>query len=276
MILHSVVTAHKSRSESFYLVPIGDIHLGSKGCHVRRLKEVIEWVRQEPNAYAVGMGDYIEAIKPQDKRFDSKSVDPRYLQDLENATDLAVEDLGEMLHPIRHKLVGLLTGNHEEKVRLRDRDDPQRRLCRALRVKDLGYDALIRWTFRRGGGSKEPAKTIFVAASHGTIAGRSLSGCVGRMERVGSQVEADLYLFGHGHQLIWFQTTRVSGNDSGELHLGERLKSFAMTGTFRKTYEEGTRDYGEKAHYPAALLGSPKLTVRPWARPERLVSWDVL
>jgi hypothetical protein len=243
---------------------------------VRRLREVVAWIASEPRAYVVGMGDYLEAIKVHDKRFDSKSVDPKYLSDLENATDMALEDLLEILSPIKGKVLGLLTGNHEEKVRLRDRDDPQRRLCRALDVPDLGYDCLIRWTFKRGSGSADPGRVVFVSASHGTIAGRSVGSCVSRMEKVAGNVEADLYLFGHGHQLIWFQTARVEAPSSGDLHLGERLKSFAMTGTFRKTYQEGTRDYGEKAHYPAALLGSPKLTVRPWARPERLVSWDVL
>lgn len=278
MILHEIRTEHRGRSNTFSLVPLGDIHFGSRGCHVRKLKKAIEWIRANPTSYWVGMGDYFEAVKHNDKRFDPESIAPKYAARPDRMTDMAVEDLCDMLHPIRSQCIGLLTGNHEEKVRLRDGHDLHYRLTHRLGAKDLGYDALLRWTFARRAdrGGNHPSRVLWVFASHGSIAGRSDGGIVTRMGNLCMNVDADLYLLGHGHRTIWFQKTTLRAPQSGAMHLEGRVRSFAMTGTYRRTYTEGTRDYGEKAHFPPSQIGSPKLTIRPWAEPERLVSWDIL
>src|SRR5205814_587939 len=117
------------------------------------------------------------------------------------------EDLRDLFDPIRSQCIGLLTGNHEETLRLRQSQDIHGALCLALRVPNLGYDALLRWTFRRGLARKSHKKgnggtVMKILASHSTVASRTNGGKLNRMEQVSNLWEGvDLFLFGHGHSL---------------------------------------------------------------------------
>src|SRR3989304_2584956 len=266
MILHSLTSRHESRSDEFYFVAIGDIHIGSKGCDVERLRKTVEWVRSCKNCLWIGMGDYSESIKVSDRRFDPRSLDPRYRSHLDDLTGMCVNDLNYILSPIKDKCVGLLTGNHEEKLRLRDWEDVHGRFCTLMGAKDLGHDALLRWIFsRRKDGKCSSKKVLHVFASHSTISGRNEGSKINRMMNVAGNIEADLYLFGHGHSLLRTQTVTLYDPARGRMKLKEHRKAFAQTGTFRKTYVEGTHDYSEKGHFRPADLGACAVRVRPWS-----------
>jgi hypothetical protein len=265
------VTEHKSRSDTFTLYPIGDIHLGAKGCEVDTLRATIEKVRADRNARWCGMGDYAEHIVPSDKRFDQRSVDPRYGNDLHDIPGACVRDLIEMFRPIRDKCLGLITGNHEETLRLRDGHNVQAALVYGLGAKDLGYDAIIRWTFRRNAGTyqKAVARTIKILISHGTIAGRKDGGKINRMADVASNFNVDLALFGHGHSKIMSERIELDVPDQGEMRLIERRKTSVMCGTYRRSHTVGTLDYGEKGGFAPVAIGSPRILIHPHAKNSR-------
>lgn len=273
MILHEVIAEHSSRSDTFRLYPIGDIHLGAAACDVDALRSTVDHIAADPSARWIGMGDYAECINLQDKRFDLKSVDKKYLPRLDDIANACFEDLAEMFGPIREKCLGLLVGNHEETLRLKHSQDVHGALCLRLGLKNLGYDSLIRWTFRRKvSGSKCPSSQLTIFASHGTIAGRRDGSKLNRIEDLHRNFDADMYLVGHGHSQIVGRSVQLSVPDSGELKLKERLRLSMMTGTWRKNYQEGTRDYGEKAHFSPPVIGCPIVTIRPWSDPRNRLS----
>jgi hypothetical protein len=262
-----VVTEHKSRSDEFLLYPIGDIHYGARGCEVDTLKRTIEEVRSKPNAYWLGMGDYSEAVTVADKRFDFRSVDPKLIPYLDDITGKCTRDLVALFEPIKHKSLGLLTGNHDDKLRLRDSNDVHGALCVALGAKNLGYTSILRWTFRRGKGG--PSSVVKMYVSHGTIASRRPGAKINRMEDVARQFDVDLSLFGHGHSKLVSEWVELGVPDSGAMRLIERVKPVVMSGTFRRCHTLGTLDYAEKGGYPPSPIGCPKITIRPWAEPRR-------
>jgi len=219
------------------------------------------------------MGDFAECINIQDKRFDLKSVDKKYLPRLDDIANACFEDLANLFDPIKEKCLGLLVGNHEETLRLRHSQDVHGALCLRLGLKNLGYDSLIRWTFRRKtGGGHPPASQLSIFASHGTIAGRRDGAKLNRIEDLHRNFDADIYLVGHGHSQIVGRSVQLSVPDSGEMKLKERLRLSMMTGTFRKSYEEGTRDYSEKSHFAPPVIGCPVITIHPWAAPRERLS----
>ena len=115
---YTIKRKHKNETECFTLVPIGDIHLGAAGCAVQRLNETIDFIASEPSVYWVGMGDYIDAINPSDKRFDPTSIDPSYnIKNLSQLITTQINDLKSMFRPIKDKCIGLLAGNHEDHIR---------------------------------------------------------------------------------------------------------------------------------------------------------------
>ena len=267
MILHELTTRHSSRSDEFVLYPLGDIHLGARACDTEALRDTIDEIKKTDRALWVGMGDYAECISLSDKRFDPKSIDPRFLPRLDDLANACFEELHKLLEPIKDKCVCLLTGNHEETARLRYSQDVHGALCLRLGVKNLGYDSMIRWQFRRGKGG--PVATIIVFASHGTIAGRKQGGKLNRMMDVATNFDADLYLWGHGHTQVAGRRVEIGLAPGGKLHLQERLKLGLMTGTYRRTYQEGTLDYSEKFAHDPSPIGTPRVVIRPWAVPRR-------
>ena len=60
-----------SRTNTIEIYPIGDIHLGARNCAEKPLRKQVREIAQNPNAFVIGTGDWLDAIKPQDtKRFD--------------------------------------------------------------------------------------------------------------------------------------------------------------------------------------------------------------
>jgi len=263
VFLADVVTEQGSRSDEVVLIPIGDIHLGARACDTDALKATIEEVKRTPNAFWLGMGDYSESITISDKRFDLRSVEPTLRSKLDDLPNACLQQLVGLFSPIKDKCLGLLVGNHEETLRLRQSQDIHSALCVALSAKNLGYDALIRWKFRRG----RATSTLMVFASHSTIAGRKDGAKVNRMMDVTRNFDADLYLFGHGHSQIASRSVELSVPESGQLKLKERLRIALMTGTYRKTYQQETLDYSEKMGCSPTPIGSPRILIRPWAGP---------
>lgn len=270
MFLSEVVTYHDSRSDEFALFPIGDIHIGARGVDTDALRDTIARVVKDDGARWIGMGDYAECINLSDKRFDVKSVHPKFLPRLDDLPNACFEELGELFGPIKDRCVGLLTGNHEETLRLRQSQDIHGALCLKLGAANLGYDSLIRWKFVRRGVTRKsrPASTVVkIFASHSTIASRRDGGKLNRMLDMSTVFDARLLLFGHGHSGLVGQRIMLGVPDSGALRLVERPQTVVMTGSYRKGYTEGTLDYAEKAGYAPTPLGSPKITLRPWAKP---------
>ena len=54
----------KTPNAEYIIRPIGDIHIGNVNCDIKKLDEVIEYLRKTPNCLCIGMGDYIENIMP--------------------------------------------------------------------------------------------------------------------------------------------------------------------------------------------------------------------
>lgn len=91
----------------------GDLHIGTVLCHRLGIKKMIDMMRSSyhscSNNYGICMGDMIEAIMIDDKRYDlSTTADPFPLQQ--------VEDAVRTLTPIASKLLAVLKGNHEHKL----------------------------------------------------------------------------------------------------------------------------------------------------------------
>lgn len=91
----------------------GDLHLGTTLCHREGIQQLVSAVQSSyrscTNNYAICMGDMIEAIMVDDKRYDMVTTsEPFPLQQ--------VKDAVQMLSPISGRLLTILKGNHEHKL----------------------------------------------------------------------------------------------------------------------------------------------------------------
>jgi hypothetical protein len=103
----------KQMPRDYVLIDSSDYHYGSLNCSREKIKEMIEKVATKKNYFLINKGDSIEAILPDDKRFNSCGIDVKenLLTPIQQA-DAVVKDFA----PIKNKIIGWMSGNHEHKL----------------------------------------------------------------------------------------------------------------------------------------------------------------
>jgi hypothetical protein len=107
--------------------PLSDIHIGSKFFDKVKFMEVRDRIRDNPTRYTFIMGDIFDSTLPDNKFFDVETQDPE-LPTIEDQFQWILK----ALMPIRHKILGVHTGNHDERVRLKHFDNVVLRLVNEL------------------------------------------------------------------------------------------------------------------------------------------------
>ena len=268
MEIHNFTIQRKSRKEdeNFVVIPIGDIHLGCAGCNQAVLRETIKEIENNKNYYWVGMGDYIEAVNPNDKRFDPYSIDPSYnIKDLSSLITTQIEDIKSYFRPIKDKCLGLLCGNHEETIRKYYYRDIVLEMAHEFKVKYMGYAGFIQLRFvAPNTGKYKPTSRVFeIFAHHGYGGGRTSGPKVNKLEGLAKKYDVDLVLFAHVHQKIIAPPIVRIGVNQTRTKLVQKTTHAVTTGSFKKAYVLGGTTYEERFNYGPSDLGTIKITIYP-------------
>lgn len=260
-ILNKQIQPSKLHS-GIIIKPIGDIHLGSINCDKQYLHRMLDYINKTPNVYMLGMGDYADCIYGSDKRFDMESMDLDYKtpEDQQHA-------LYRLFLPLakKGKILGLLTGNHEDKIRKLSGIDITRGLCNQLGIPYLGMSAYVCLSFiGRESGERRHRNQIQIYCHHGYFGGREKASKVASLMKLSRVYEADAYLVGHCHDLFSTIEDRILVANG---HIQKRRVVYGLTGTFMKTAEEGTRSYSEDAGYFPTKVGTLSLKLYPTETP---------
>jgi len=250
----------------------GDTHQGSIAFHSKGWKTLLERVRKEKDLYLLLMGDLLECILIDDKRFEIEihGLGKFFMQQL--------HQLKEELMPVRKKIITSHFGNHEAK--LFKLGDFMRDLCHELTVPYGGYSA--KTTVRDKTGT--PLYKIF--STHGRLTVNStaddpvrrrsnmqlslkrrlqhLAGdcsimCAGHSHKLlVVPPERELYITDDGVQLQAKYTRIVQQGD----YIDPSLRYYGSSGSFLKSAVIGATTYSEAAGYAPAVLGYLELVVR--------------
>lgn len=273
---------YTSCNDVFTLWGLGDLHLGNPGCDLSRIKRDIKEIEEDPFSIWVGLGDYGDYIQPSDKRFSADSLDDEAKLNLGRLGMHYMERARDLFMPIRHKCLGLILGNHEDKYfRQSNWEDGHSWLCQELEVKNLRYSALMDVVFLRGrtafekvlySRSEANLKSVKSEGSkfrlychHGSGGAATPSGKLNALIRHMNNFEADVYMMGHVHQCTGQKLVRL-GADDGCKKLVEYSRIGAICGSYLKTYKEGHTGYGEIKGYSPTALGPAKIRITPYKR----------
>jgi len=258
-------TASTVNPETFRIYPIGDIHAGSLHCAEKDIKAKVQQVTETDNAYVILMGDLADCILKDDKRFDIGGLAPWVKKD--NILESQRRWLGELLEPLatQGKILGSLTGNHEEKTHLHQQYDFTRNLCSDLSIPYAGYSAFFVLTFDRENSNE--SHQFIIHAWHGSGAAQTEGARVMRLMRLVNEIgSARAYLMGHLHCISTYHCDRLS-------YYRGRVKSQPIiattTGSWLKAYqqphkdEEFTPSYPEIAGYKPSVIGCPVINITP-------------
>jgi len=266
------IIIHSKKDSNFSIVPLGDIHLGNIGCDSERFFEYIQWIKNTPRTYWIGMGDYIDAINYLDPRFDSRQVDPRYVIKLrgkdkeqtfclEDMVHRQADDFINYVNPIKDKCLGLITGNHEETVRKFHHIDVTNAIAYALGVPYLGYTAFLKVNIERRSGKGGSRLSYVFYLSHGYGASRKSGAKINRIEDACHFFDCDVVLMAHEHKKLYTTVTKLGINESANPSLQYKKTVGVMTGCFLKGYIRDSQNYVEKAGFSPTDIGTAKIMI---------------
>lgn len=251
------------KDESAKVIPFGDIHIGAAGVNKNYLKNTIEWIRKTPNVWAIGMGDYCDCIDVKDKRFDIKAIDKKFVPCLDNIAMAQMDYMIELLEPIQDKILCMIPGNHEDKLRTRYSVDVMSKLGQDLDVNIGDYMTYLRMKFNR---NQFHATPVTFWLHHGWFAGRKMGGKVNQLADVAASYEADVHIAGHSHDLFATTSEKISLPLTGMTPIKTK-KIFINSGTFMETTSVGGTSYSEQKAYSIAKIGTARLDIYPAHRP---------
>lgn len=225
--------------EPFTLMPLGDLHIGENSANYKEIRRYLNYALTN-NISVVGMGDLLNCA--------TKSSPGKGPFDQQMTTTEQYNYAVSLLRPLSEKglLLGLLAGNHEERIS-KDGMDITQMLSSALNVPYLGYSAVIKVVAGRN--------SYIVYLTHGGGASTAISGVISKIEKLNQLIDADLYLKGHDHKLLEF-TDVIRRLDVRNNKLIDVTRHYVGTGAFLD-YDD---TYGEEKNYKMHRKGASVIT----------------
>ena len=251
--------------QTFRLIPLGDVHLGNANCDTKALWKTVLDIKQDKQARWIGMGDMVESIAPNDKRWSAGGIDVKIvnLASQDRIGDVYVEKVADILNHIADKCWAYGDGNHEDKFNAAYYTNLGVRILDQIGRPEcyVGWSGITRVVFEHASGTMRTA--LYVYHSHGYQAGRKDGAKVNGLDDLMGYIDGcHIYLQGHSHSRLVKTKTKLGWNPS---FTRERAQTCfgAHTGSFLRTYQEGHSAYGERAGYPPVPIGPLEFLITP-------------
>jgi len=247
---------------------LGDIHEGNINHAEKELMEAIEIIRRDDTAIVVLMGDYIEAITPDDvNRWNPIAVAEKYgLRDLKDLPYRQIEEVYKKLGPISDKVVAVIVGNHEESYMKRHYSDIYKRFVEMFPSNPMRMGGAGLIDLSVGDGKRDRGfKSFNIAVMHGIGGGGYLPGYpINRVHQTFRWSDADVNIQGHLHSLVMDEVRKISSFNGRKR---SRNVLYGCSGCFLHTYVEGNANYYEiKAGLRETDIGMLKIEITPAAK----------
>ncbi len=231
-------TVDFGKADAGYLIPIGDLHLGSTSFSAKGLKLLmgyLDWVKERPNARIFLMGDIFDVATRASATSPFESSSTEY----NRAVDLFA--------PYAKKIVGAIRGNHCQRLLNYSGYDPMEQFAKILKIPYMGLSTVLRLTVRQ--------QAYYGYMHHSTGGGGSLGSALNRAVKLQDIVQGvDFYCIGHNHQLVNGSRVVYAPNQEGTA-IEERRLWYIDCGSFLD-YPES---YAEMMMLSPGKLGSPRI-----------------
>lgn len=248
--MHTIKMDFPADWDHVTLYPLADLHIGDPFSLSGLIGERMEQIKHDQRGLVILNGDLLNAAL-------RNSVSDVYGEKLSPMAQ--IERLAEILDPIKDRIIGATSGNHENRVYRSDGVDIMRLVCREIGIEERynhdGVLIFLRFGHKRchHGGEMPQCYTIY--ATHGTGGGRKEGAKAIRLADMASITDADIYIHSHTHLPLAMRQAfyRVnSGNCSAAMV--DRL--FVNTGA---CLDYG--GYGQMQEYKPASPAMPIITL---------------
>lgn len=174
------------------IIALGDTHIGDPLSDWNTIDEALKWVLSDSNRFCVLSGDLMDTAI-------SSSVGDTYGAALSPMQQL--EECVRIFKPLSDagKIIGIVPGNHEERISKHTGVDTTALLAAQLGLSDrYAPDGLL--LFLRVGVEPSGRRTVYTLyVNHGSGGGRKPGGKLNRLIDLSQIVDADVYVCGHTH-----------------------------------------------------------------------------
>lgn len=184
----------KFPNEDIKIYPVGDLHIGASEFMYQKWVGFKKRLLAEPNSYITIGGDMMNNAT----RSSVSNIFEETMRPSEQKKWLSKE-LGE----VKHKILCVVSGNHERRSEKDADDNPLYDVCCKLDIEDIYREnmAFIKLQFGKqdGDGAKNP--TYMLGVTHGAGGGIYTGAAVNRNERFGHVIDGlDGLMVGHVHK----------------------------------------------------------------------------
>ena len=178
------------------LYALSDVHYGSRFCDAKLFQRQLDYIVATPEAYVILNGDLCESVT-------RSSVGDVYGQRFtpQEQRDWCIK----ALMPIKSKVLGMTTGNHENRIYKECGVDISSDIAVALGCY-YDPDGVYCVAHFGGGAYFMPHRkyTYGIYAMHGYGGARTRGAKALKLERMGMHVTADIYIQSHDHEVMTF------------------------------------------------------------------------
>jgi predicted phosphodiesterase len=236
---------------------LGDTHFprGKKN----KFQEVIDVILKDKDGYMIGLGDWIEAIKYGDPRYDPEEIAASILEygGEINMINEQWRQFEDMIKPLvqKNKILGLHQGNHEYQFTKRNSFNGLKAMCNRLNIKYLDYLPAI-WRF------KYKNKELKIMTLHGVGSGIGEGYEIKQLDKHARLFDdIDIIAEGHTHKLSISTTSdRLKITDDNQLKQNKQWR--CACGSFLGNYDIGKASYSQRALYKPLPLGYVKISIQ--------------
>lgn len=229
------------------IVPISDAHMGSAEANEKALCDVVRYVDEHPNCYAILNGDLMDnGLKNSKTNCYTEVLSP-------------MEQLVKVVNtfrPISNKILAITKGNHEDRTFRESGIDLCRLMAHEFGLSDRYAEGMAYLFLRFGETSAKDhhrQQRYCFLICHGSGGGKSVGSKANRLADLVSIADADVYVYGHTHQNIAFKEgfMRVDlSNDT--VKLVDRL--FINAGAYMNW-----GGYAEEKQYRPSVITTPHI-----------------
>lgn len=191
--MHSVTITRPADWNDARIYILSDLHIGDPHANEQNIRDRIQRIVEDEHGLCILNGDIMNTAL-------RNSVSDVYGEIMTPSQQL--EYAAKLLAPIRDKIIGADTGNHENRVYKNDGIDMMRMVCRELGCEDryAPEGVLIFLSIGKQSSTQHNAPVQYtIYATHGSGGGRKEGAKAIRLADMASIVDADIMVHSHTH-----------------------------------------------------------------------------
>ncbi len=173
------------------VIVLSDLHYGNPYCSMRHFDRTLDFIKTNDDVYCFLNGDMLEAVTKVSKG----DVYKQKITPQEQRNEVI-----DLLKPIKHKVLGVTTGNHEQRIYNETGIDLSSDIAKELDAPYRPEGMLFKLSFGDGNNNTKNKPFVFWSyITHGYGGARTKSAKAVKAERLSTWVHADWYAMSHDH-----------------------------------------------------------------------------